>query len=59
MIGVKASIIRVECDSCGHKQRLERRYFDGELERTCICHQCEMPLKVDLSDFATRPVIAR
>lgn len=57
MLGAQPTIIRVECDACGEKQRLERRYSPGERERICVCHSCEATLKVDLSDFPTRPIL--
>lgn len=52
MLGVKPTLINVECRECGHKQRLERRISPGELSRFVICHGCEAELKVDLTKWS-------
>lgn len=52
MLGVKPTLINVECRECGHKQRLERRMQPGETLRFCICTNCEMPLRVDLTKLS-------
>jgi predicted SprT family Zn-dependent metalloprotease len=58
MFGAHASAntIRVECDQCGEKMLLERRYHPSETERFCICVFCEARLMVDLRGFASKPI---
>jgi len=58
VFGVRPTIIRVTCQGCGWKQRLERRYVPGELFRLCICVNCELPLRIDLVEFQNRDVVS-
>ena len=37
----------ITCDSCGHKNRMERPIGEGEHERTIRCHSCEGLLVAD------------
>ena len=39
----------VTCDLCGHRQTMERLLDVAEV-RHCICHRCEAPLKVEITE---------
>jgi RNase P subunit RPR2 len=46
----------VHCEECGERMRLERIILEPERLRL-ICHQCEAPLKVEITaEDLSRPV---
>ena len=42
----------ITCDSCGHKNRMERPIEDGETRRLLICEHCESLIVADLTDLS-------